>query len=371
VADLPYLTADLPGTGGALRTTPDDFFVDEEPAYQPAGTGEHVMVRIEKRDLNTAQVVAAIARALAIGERDVGVAGMKDRRAVARQWLSLPPPATPEQVLALALPGITVLEAARHGNKLRTGHVRANRFRLRVRGVSADASARARAVLAALAEVPGAPNWYGEQRFGRDGDNAARGRELLRGGRGGRGPRARRLERLMISALQSELFNAWLGARLADGLYREAIVGDVLHKVGGGQFVCEDAALETARLHAGELVVTGPMFGDRMRRPPEGTPAAAREAAILDAAGLAADAFAAVRAIAEGTRRDATLALTDVTVGELGDDGALEVGFTLPGGAYATIVMREVMKDWPLDAPREAIEREDEGGSAEDEAAQA
>ncbi len=201
---------------------------------------------------------------------------------------------------------------------------------------------RARAILDRLARPPGAPNWYGEQRFGRDGDNAARGRAIVMGEPA---PRDRRLARLLISALQSELFNAWLVARIADGLYATAIAGDLLHKASGGQFTCDDPATDTARLAAGELVITGPMFGDRMRRPPEGAPAAAREDAILTAAGLDRDSFAKVRSIAEGTRRDASIQVGSPTVAAVDDDdGALAISFALPGGAYATAVMREVMK---------------------------
>lgn len=335
--DLPYLTSALPGIGGVLRTVPEDFIVDEIGAYSPAGTGDHVFVRIEKRGLTTAQAVQRIARALGVGERDVGVAGMKDRHAVTRQWLSLPPPVTPEQATALALDDVRVLEAARHGHKLRTGHVRANRFVLRVRGVAADAEARAKAILEVLARPPGAPNFYGEQRFGREGDNAARGRELLAGGKP---PRDRKLARLLVSALQSELFNAWLTARMNDGLYARVLAGDVMHKLGGGMFTCEDAATDEARLAAGELVVTGPMFGDKMRA--AAGDAAAREDAILAAAGLGRDSFASVRAIAEGTRRDASIQVGEPSVTAEGE--TLEVAFTLPGGAYATTVMREVMK---------------------------
>ena len=130
-SDLPFLTGDLPGIGGTLRARPEDFFVDEEPAYEPSGNGDHVFVRIEKRGMTTPQAVERIARALTVNPRDIGVAGMKDRHAVTRQWISLPPPVTPEAVQALALEDITMINVARHPHKLRTGHVRANRFVLR------------------------------------------------------------------------------------------------------------------------------------------------------------------------------------------------------------------------------------------------
>ncbi|MBS1122726.1 MAG: tRNA pseudouridine synthase TruD [Deltaproteobacteria bacterium] len=356
----PFLTSDLVGTGGVLRACDDDFVVEEVPAYEPSGAGDHVFVQVEKRGLTTPQAVLAIARALRIRDRDIGVAGMKDRHAVTTQWLSLPPPVTPEAALALVLDGIRIRKATRHGHKLRTGHVRANRFRLRVRGVSAGAAARARAILDRLATAPGAPNWFGEQRFGRGGDNAARGRELVTGVRSL--GRDRRLDRLMVSALQSELFNGWLRARIEDGLYRCVIAGDVVHKRagetgGGGMFASTDPETDTARLIAGEVVPTGPMFGDTMRRPADGTIAAEREDAILEASGLTRDVFTRVKAIAEGTRRDAAIAVADVAVAEA-DDATIEVAFTLPGGAYATAVMRELMKtrDEPAPASAEAVD---------------
>jgi tRNA pseudouridine13 synthase len=338
--DLPYLTADLPGIGGALRTTDDDFFVDEEPAYPPSGSGDHVFVQIEKRGMTTPHAVERIARALNVSPRDIGVAGMKDRHAVTRQWLSLPPPTTPEAVRALTHDDIAIVEVARHPHKPRTGHGRTNRFVLRVRGVEETAADRARVILGRLAAAPGAPNWYGEQRFGRDGDNAEKGLAIVGGAKP---PRDRKLARLLVSSLQSKLFNDWLIARMHDGLYARVLAGDVLHKVGGGMFVCEDPATDEARLLAGELMLTGPMFGDRMRAAAEGSPAAEREASILAAAGLARDSFASVRAIAEGTRRDATIAIGQPTVRTV-EPGVLEVAFSLPGGAYATAVMRELMK---------------------------
>jgi tRNA pseudouridine13 synthase len=339
--DLPYLTAELPGIGGTLRTTPEDFFVDEEPAYEPSGTGDHVFVRIEKRGLTTPMAVERVAKALNVNPRDVGVAGMKDRHAVTRQWISLPPPVTPEATRALVLDDIAICDVARHPHKLRTGHVRANQFILRVRGAApgGDAVARAQAIFDVLAKPPGTPNWYGEQRFGRDGDNAEKGLAIVRGERP---PRDKKLARLLVSSLQSKLFNEWLTARMRDGLYAKVIAGDILHKIPGGQFVCDSPEVDQPRLIAGEIGITGPMFGDRMRAPTAGSEAAAREAQILDAAGLAADSFASVRVIAEGTRRDAAVSVGNPAVRAV-EDG-VELSFTLPGGAYATAVMREVMK---------------------------
>jgi tRNA pseudouridine13 synthase len=336
---LPYATAALPGIAGQLRVADDDFVVDELPAYPPSGEGDHVFARIEKRGVTTADAVRAIAHTLGVRDRDIGVAGLKDRHAVTRQWISLPPPVTPEHALAATLEGVRVLEAVRHNHKLRTGHLRGNRFELVVRGASDVALARA--LLDELGRPPGAPNWFGEQRFGRDRDNAERGRALLAGGARG----DRRLDRLMMSALQSELFNRWLAARMTDGLYREAIRGDILHKRPAGQFTCDDPAVDTARLVAGEVVPTGPMFGAEMRQPAAATPAAEREAAILDAASLTAASWLPVRAIAPGTRRDAAIAVADASV-EPHEHG-MRIAFTLAAGGYATAVMRELMKPEP------------------------
>jgi tRNA pseudouridine13 synthase len=108
-------------------------------------------------------------------------------------------------------------------------------------------------------------------------------------------------------------------------------------------FDCTEPTIDEPRLLAGEVVLTGPMFGDRMRAPAAGTPAATRERSTLEAAGLLPDSFATVRAIAEGTRRDATITVGEPTVRDL-EPGVVEVAFSLPGGAYATAVMREVMK---------------------------
>src|SRR5262249_55698288 len=153
-------------------------------------------------------------------------------------------------------------------------------------------------------------------------------------------PRDRKLARLLVSALQSELFNAWLVARMRDGLYAQVLAGDVLHKRGGGMFECTQPEVDQPRLVAGEVALTGPMFGASMRAA-TGV-AGEREQAILADSGLSIEQFATVRAIAEGTRRDASIEVGAPSVQAIAV--GLEVSFTLPGGAYATTVMREIVK---------------------------
>ncbi len=341
---LPYVTPDLPGTGGGYKVTPEDFRVDELPAYLPSGEGEHTYLHVEKRGLETRDVVRAIARALSVREAEVGAAGQKDRYALSTQWLSVPR-VDPAKALAVAGEGFRVLEAKRHGNKLRTGHLRGNRFRLRIRGGLPDAAARARAIAAALA-ARGLPNFYGPQRFGRAGDNALLGRLLLQGADDPRLGRARRdpkLRRLLISAFQSEVFNRVLAKRMADGTWTTPLAGDVLEKLAsGGLFVCADPAADAPRVTAFELSVTGPMPGPRVRPAPDGEPAAL-EAAILAETGVTLEALGRSRD-AEGARRALRIRVEPMV--EEDPEGVI-LAFELPAGSYATVVLDEVVKPGP------------------------
>ena len=154
-----------------------------------------------------------------------------------------------------------------------------------------------------------------------------------------------RERRMMISALQSELFNTWLRRRVDDGLFRRVIDGDWLEKrASGGQFSTTEPAVDEARVAAGEIVVTGPMFGWKLRAAAADTAAGAREAAVLADAGLTLADFKPAGALAEGTRRPIAIAITATHVAVFSDD-ALDVSFTLPAGAYATAVMREILTD--------------------------
>jgi tRNA pseudouridine13 synthase len=338
----PLLTSELDGVGGATAEL-EDFEVEEIPAYLPCGEGEHTFALVEKRGLTTPHAIQAIAAALALPASEAGYAGLKDKAGVTRQWLSFAR-APAEALLALSLPGLRVLEARPHRNKLRTGHLRGNRFTIVLRGVCADAAPRAERILARLA-AEGLPNYYGGQRFGRDGDNALRGLSLLRGE--GRPPRDRTTRRLLVSALQSLLFNEVLARRLApDGPgLRRLLGGEVLERTdSGGLFVSEQSEVDGARLARGELVVTGPICGPRMPLPRAGSAALQLEEEVFAAHGVSPESFAVLGRLARGGRRACAVPVEGVALEALayGDAPALRLRFTLPAGAYATTLLREV-----------------------------
>lgn len=353
--ELLWATAELPGTGGIARATPEDFRVDELPAYLPSGIGEHLYLRVEKRDVSTADAARAVAAALGVRERDVGYAGQKDRRAVTTQWFSVHLPGGAarhsERVsdsLALADARVRILEQGWHSNKLRLGHLRGNRFVLVVRRPALapdEALERASRILTALGER-GLPNFYGEQRFGRDADNALLGAALLGVGQHPQLRRARRdrhLRRLALSALQSELFNRCLARRMSDGTWNRALPGDVLRRRdSGGIFVCEAPDDDQPRIDTHEIDVTGPMPGPRERPAATGV-AREIEDAVLAEAGVPREAFARAGGEAEGARRPLRIPIGKASVRRV-DDDALELSFELPPGAYATRVLAEVMK---------------------------
>jgi len=329
---LPYLTADLPGTGERIRVLPEHFQVEEVPAYPPAGEGEHLFLLVEKRGLTTRALVDRLV-ALGVPEVAIGVAGLKDKHAVARQWVSIPVRYR-DRVAALEEPGrIRVLAAERHRNKLKTGHLKGNRFAIFVAGAEAD---RARAVLARLA-AKGVPNYYGPQRFGLEGRNPERGLALLEKGKGRGRPW---LKRFLIGSVQSLLFNAYLAERIERGLYDRVVLGDVAKKhATGGEFLVEDPAAENPRAARLEISATGPLFGRKYFQA-EGE-ARALEDAVLARYGLDRAAFRARR----GARRPIRVPLEAWSVEPA--EGGVWLRFFLPKGSYATSLLREVMKKNP------------------------
>jgi len=323
-----------------LKSTPEDFVVEEIPAYEPSGEGDHVFVRFVKRDVTTPDAVKAIAAALGARERDVGVAGMKDKVAVTEQTISLPAsPGIEERAMELALPGIRIVAARRHRHKLKTGHLRGNRFTLVLREIEDPG-----AVLEGFARVAasGVPNAFGEQRFGRDGDNASRARAWLSGK--GAAPRDPRLRRLLFSALQSAVFNEVLARRVEDGTWATVLTGDIVRRRDtGGLFTCTDAGVDRERARRKEVSATGPIVGVKMTWP-EGEPLALERRVAFEVLGEGID-LAETRALGEGTRRALRLEVDDLRAER--EQDSIRVHFVLPKGAYATTVVQAVLAASP------------------------
>jgi tRNA pseudouridine13 synthase len=393
-----YLTAGIPGTGGIIKGSPEDFLVEELAAYEPSGQGEHCFAQIEKRGIATLEALRRISKALGVQERDLGYAGMKDAVGVTRQTISIPRVA-PEKVLSLQIPGLTVLSAVLHGNKLRLGHLKGNRFRIRVRGTVPGALQRAQEVLAVL-EKRGVPNRFGSQRYGVQGNTHTIGGAMLRGDYRAavdaligdpaavsderwrqaieayrRGEIAEslalfpghfrverelltrlaqrldafdkafntvqpRMKRLYLSAFQSSLFDRVLEARL-DSL-EEVGEGDIAFKhENGACFLVQDVAAESERARNFEISATGPMFGCTMMEP--GGAQQELERGVLAAEELTPASFNLPGALRmEGERRPLRVRLGGAEVEE--DAGDLVVSFSLPRGSYATCVLSEITK---------------------------
>ena len=336
-------TRDRPASAFTMRSRPEDFVVIEEPLYPASGEGKHTFTLVEKRGRTTEQVARELARAANVAARDVGYAGRKDRHAVTQQWFSLPD-VDPARAMDFVLEGARVLDARRHGNKLRTGHLRANCFEIALRG---EAPLDLDAIEQRVAELlrRGMPNRYGDQRFGREGDNAVRARRMIAGESG---PRDRRAARFLISALQSEVFNAVLAERI--DAHDRVELGDLARvEESGGLFWVDDLERDLARAADFEISATGPIFGRKMRRPSGAV--AELEQRVYDRFGLPPlgelSLPRGVRAL--GTRRPLRVRPRDLEVEPLLSaaarpaTGGLRVRCTLPPGAYVTVLLEELV----------------------------
>jgi tRNA pseudouridine13 synthase len=334
---LPYLTTSVAPVEAEFRSTPEDFEVEEVPAYAPSGTGEHIFAFIEKRELTTKDAVRALCESVGADPKAAGWAGLKDRHAITRQWISIWG-TTPDALSQTALDGVRVLAAAPHPHKLRTGHLQANRFRIRLRQLDRSRMDDVRRVLGEI-ETRGLPNYYGEQRFGREGDNARRALRWVLGE--ARAPRAGFQRKMQMSALQSDLFNRFVAERVQSSTLGQVFAGDVMKKHdSGGLFIATDLEDTQARADAWEISPTGPMFGAKMRWP-EGE-ALAREEALLQEVGLTLDHLGKWKRIAPGTRRFVRIPVPNI--GVTVSDNTVDLEFTLPAGSYATILVREILK---------------------------
>lgn len=321
-----------PAGSALIRRRPEDFNVTELPGFALSGDGEHVYLYLEKRSLNSAELGVRIAELAGVPPRDVGYSGMKDRNAVTRQWFSvgLAGRQAPDWQALQSAGDVRVLETARHLRKLRRGTHRGNRFCLRLRDLQGDRTAL-EARLALLRER-GAPNYFGEQRFGRGGTTLAQARRWA--ARGGRVSRARR--GLYLSALRAWLFNQQLGARVQAGTWERILPGDVCMLDGSRSFfTCAepDAEIE-ARLAQGDLHPGLPLWGrggsEDVALPAESADNTAVRC-FLEAQGL------------DLAWRPARLRPDDFCW-EFCDDDSLQLDFALGAGSYATALLAEFVR---------------------------
>jgi tRNA pseudouridine13 synthase len=328
---------------GRLRVVPEDFRVEEILGFEPDGDGSHVLLTVEKRGANTGWVAAQLARAAGVAPRDVGCSGHKDRNAVTRQAYTLPWPAQVplESCLSLAGEGWRVADATRHGRKLRPGSHRANRFALRVRDVGGDRVALGDR-LEAIARR-GVPNYFGPQRFGREGSNVERAR---RWAESGGAPRDRSARAFALSAARSQIFNAVVAERVRTGSWERLLPGEAVMLDGRRSFFRADAidAGLLARNEAMDVHPSGPLWG-------RGVTPATGEALAVESAVVAGEAALCSLLESQGLeheRRSLRLAVRDLEWALEGDD--LTLAFELPRGAFATAVLHEIVEGSWADA---------------------
>ena len=345
---------------GRLRAEPEDFLVEEQLGFEAAGAGQHVLLKVRKRNANTQWIAGELARACGCRQGEVGFAGLKDRRAVATQWFTVPQSRlSPDEWVSIRSSEYEVLEAHRHSRKLPRGALAGNRFVIRVRGTAVDDASLA----SRLADIErrGVPNYFGPQRFGRGGANLRRlGTDLRSLKPAERG--------FILSAARSLVFNAVLAERVADESWDRLEPGDLANLDGRASHFRVDAVDEALEARRTELDIhpTGPLWG-------RGVPPSSGRVLELEqrvAAGLSAACEMTAAAGMEQERRSLRLAVRDLRWGREAEQDSpagerdlpagewnspagerdargteravIVLEFRLTRGAYATTVLREI-----------------------------
>lgn len=333
VAHLSYLH-EKPLCSGDFRTFDDDFIVEEVLGFEPSGEGQHVCLFIEKRGENTQFIAKALAELAGIRARDVSYGGLKDRHAVTRQWFSVDIGAnTVIDFSVLNSQSVKVLKEVRHNKKLRIGSHKANRFSITLRNISDIAAFDQR--FAKIAQS-GVPNYFGEQRFGNNGNNLFMAQRMF----GGENIRDRKIRSLVISAARSWLFNQQVSARIAAGLFAKPLDGDIFRLSGSRSFFTEAPSAEIEqRLSEDDIQIAALLPG-------EGELGSGESLALAQTAMTEhlhwAKGLAEMKVKADC--RPLVLKPLDLKVNALENDtlnNTRTVSFTLPVGSFATAVLRE------------------------------
>jgi tRNA pseudouridine13 synthase len=317
-----------------LKATPEDFHVAEQLSFEPSGTGPHWLLRVEKRTANTRWVAAEIARLAGAPARDVGYAGLKDRHAVAVQWFSVPNLGrSAESWLDVRTAEFKVLEARANLRKLKVGALSGNRFRIRLRNATWP-SEQLNLKLDAL-RAHGAPNYFGPQRFGRDGYNLERVAAWVQSGVA---PRGRAERSFTLSAARSLMFNALLARRVEAGDWSQLAPGDLASLDGSGSHFAVTSVDDELRRRLATFDVhpSGPLWG-------RGSPASQGRALEHELEVSREFAPLAELLAAEGLtqeRRALRCAIRELSAER--DASTVTLCFALGRGQFATAVLREI-----------------------------
>jgi tRNA pseudouridine13 synthase len=341
----PPTVGDGPRPGGIIKLSVEHFRVVELPVTAPSGNGSHLWLEIERSGMNTEYVARQLAAVAAVPARDIGFAGLKDRHALTRQWFSVPGHENDELLVEpLAQRGLRVTSSGLHERKLRRGALKGNRFRIFVLSASNDdgelldhlAMTKLVNTNAQVVRERGVPNYFGPQRFGRHGNNLNHAQRMLCEGQR---VRERHRRGLYLSAARSALFNQVLASRVRDGSWAALLAGEAVVLDGSASFFLadpQDVSL-SARLDAFDIHPSGPLIGDGE------TPATDLAARVEITALLGCESLmTGLRSQRmESARRALRVRVADLRVDQTAQDGWW-LEFSLPAGAYATMVLREI-----------------------------
>lgn len=321
-----------PTTSGHLKAQNSDFKVDEIMPVQTSGVGEHLWLKIEKNGSNTDWVAQQLAKHAGLKSMAVSYAGMKDRHAITTQWFSLHLPGMEDpDFSSLISDEFKILEQNRHDRKLKRGALTGNKFKLRIIELKGDV-AEIEERLQKIKQF-GVPNYYGEQRFGRDMGNLSKAERMFKG-------ELKKLKKqhrgLYLSSARSWIFNQLLSQRIQQQTWLEPIQGDVFMLNGKSACFAEDISDEiNERLHNAEINLTGCLWG-------EGESMAMADTFVLEQS--IADAYKPLAEGLESARLNQERRALRLMPNNLNwniKDGVLELEFDLPSGAFATMLLRE------------------------------
>lgn len=343
--NLPYITEDLPGIGGKIKSKPENFVVEEIPSFQPLDRGSHLYINITKKGVTSRDLQEKIANILDKRKHDIGLAGLKDKHALATQTFSVNLGLIKDEEIHEIINSIesklsiTVNWFKRHPKKLRRGHLKGNKFRIFLTDVEVplEESIKICMLLVNRLKIIGLPNFYGYQRTGRNLENVEKGYKLLIG--------SNKLEnnpwlrRFLISSFQSFLCNEYLISRIKKGVYTKLISGDIVQKHDtGGIFRVKNLEKEQIRFRNKEISFTVPIYGYNIDKASDTSGLLENE--ILRKYDLDEKLFKENKL--KGTRRIGRI-FPKISMNIHGE--GLKFEFFLPKGSYATILMREFIKD--------------------------